>query len=220
MIGRFGRLAAAALFVFALGPSPANASPMTWQFSGTTDAPYGSLSTLFPAGTSVDFTLTYDTDWASMPGVDGTYAFGGSTPTSQFGYTVKVGEHEYEWSRRGVVYLYVRPDGFTMDTSLSGVTMAGESVGHTPRWFPVAFDVNIVWPIGSNGLPSSFPTNLADSSFNFYLRPNTASCQGCGPGSVNGEFNRASKIPTPSTLMLTGLGLAGLAAWRRRRGQA
>lgn len=197
------------------------ASPMTWQFSGATAAPYGSLATLFPEGTSVDFTLTYDTDWAAMPGVDGTYAFGGSTPTSQFGYKVKVGEHEYEWSRRGVVYLYVRPDGFTMDTSLSEVTMAGDPVGNVPRWFPVAFDVNIAWPVGSNGLPSSFPTSLTDSSFNFYLRPNQPSCPGCGAGgSVNGSFDTAAKIPTPSTLMLTGLGLAGFAAWRRRRSQA
>jgi hypothetical protein len=218
---RLGSLAVATFMFSALGAGPAMASPMSWQFSGSTDAPYGSLSTLFPEGTSVDFTLTYDTDWASMPGIDGTYAFGGSTPSTQFGYKVKVGEHEYEWSRRGVVYLYVRPDGFTMDTSLSEVTLAGAPVGNIPSWFPVAFDVNIAWPLGSNGLPASFPANLADSSFNFYLRPNQPSCSGCGAGgSVNGSFDRAAQIPTPSTLVLTGLGLAGLAAWRRRRGQA
>jgi hypothetical protein len=218
---RLVRLAAAALVASALGPRPAMAMPMTWQFSGTTDAPFGDLATLFPQGTAVEFTLTYDTDWAATPGVVETYAFGGSTPTSQFGYKVRVGQHEYEWSQRGIVYLYVRPDGFSMDTSLSEVTMAGDPVGTTPRWFPVAFDVDIALPLASGGLPSSFPTTLTNSSFTFFLRPNEPSCAGCGADAwVNGSLNTASKIPTPSTLLLTGIGLAGFAAWRRRRGQA
>jgi hypothetical protein len=211
------RLAAMAA-VLGLLATPAFASPMTWQFSGTTNTPSGGLATLFPSGTDVSFTLTYDTDWACMPGFDGTYAFGSSTPTSQFGYSVSIAGQQYQWSRRGTVFMYVRPDGLTMDTSLSEMTLAGAPAGGGPQWFPVAFDVNIPWPLGSTGLPTAFPDTPANSNFSLYMRSyGGQTCDTCGAnGAVNGSFTSSAKIPTPSTFMLVGLGLTGLAAMRRR----
>jgi hypothetical protein len=213
------RVAAIATVFGLLATRPAFASPMTWQFTGETNASSsGSLATLFPGGTDISFTLTYDTDWASTPGFDGTYAFGSTTPTTQFGYSVSIGGQQFQWSRRGTVFMYVRPDGLTMDTSLSEMTLAGPPAGNSPQWFPVAFDVNIPWPLGSSGLPGAFPEAPTDSNFSLYMRSyGGLTCDSCGAnGSVNGSFTSSAKIPTPSTLLLVGLGLTGLAAMRRR----
>jgi hypothetical protein len=212
------RVAAIAAVLGLLATRPASATPMTWQFNGETNSSSGSLAVLFPSGTDISFTLTYDTDWASTPGFDGTYAFGSSTPTTQFGYSVSIGGQQFQWSRRGTVFMYVRPDGLTMDTSLSEMTLAGPPAGNSPQWFPVAFDVNIPWPLSSSGLPGAFPDTPTNSNFSLYMRSyGGQTCDSCGAnGSVNGSFTSSAKIPTPSTLLLVGLGLTGLAAMRRR----
>jgi hypothetical protein len=205
------------LMVLALGcvmNSPALAAPISFELRGTTNSAYGSLDSLFPSGTEVALKLTYDTDWAEMSSWPGTYNFNNRTPTTHFDYSVEVGGRQFAWTRQGNVYLHVDPDRIWFDTSLSEITLGGAPAG---SFFPVAFDFSLpgVYPPGT--LPSALPTDGAGSSFSFYMNT-SPSCGGCGyDAGVSGNFREVKSVPTPSTLTLLGLGMAGLAAWRRRR---
>jgi PEP-CTERM motif len=208
-----------------LTASPAAAEIITWEFTGETTSVHSTtfpnLPSIFPVGTAVTFGLTYDTDWAPLYENNNGFTewqFPGSTPPSQFNYSLTVGPHDYQWSQQGIVIVRRGPSGLNFDTSISSITLTGAPAGSSPSWYPEYLDVFFAFPLNSTELPSDFSGGLPPINFAFALSDGVnCTFQPCGnEGTVGGSLTSVRRVPTPSTLMLLGMGLAGAASLRRR----
>jgi hypothetical protein len=161
----------AVLVLLTLGARQATAEVITWQFTGAVDTASAGLSSFFPVGTAVEFTLTYDTDWTPLvtSSTENSYAPTSSTPAPFFDYTISMGGHEFFRSSSGLPFLRAQPDRLVLDTSLSGTALDGLPVGSGPQWWPVAFDAAIAFPAGPIALPTALPETLTDSTFVLYM---------------------------------------------------
>jgi hypothetical protein len=198
---------------------PALAVPVTFEIDGTIGSiGYGALSSTFQIGSSVLWTLSFDTSSTPAPPSEtpfpGTYNFPNGAPNG-FAWSATIGDWHYNNSTipGGLTILRVNPSAgrLSMDTSLSGRAVVGDVAGGI--WYPVAFDAALLWlnPLGSVTLPSSAPTNGGD--FTLYLSTNPQSFT--ADGAVLGRFTSARVVPEPSTLVLVLLGSAAL--FRRRQ---
>lgn len=205
-----------------------SAEPVTFQFTGavTDAAAYvgesSTFSSLFPIGTSVIYTLTYDTTWPAMdcPCISPQYAFDASVPTAQFNYALQIGGHEYWRSTElGVAFLKPTEIGMSVDTSLSGVNLDGDIVGSQPAWHPAALDA--FFPMSELAFSGQLPTDLMgvlEGRFDLYLLADSRSCPSCGANAVvGGRLTSVEAVPSPSTLLMVVLGSSGILVRYLRR---
>lgn len=169
------------------------------------DTVYGSGATSLPTGIWTISLSTTPADWntlsttfASNIGSNNTTVFDGniSQPWA-FGDTLSI--------TLSTPFLYNPADGnLLMDVVASGVTVPSA---------PVYFDTN-----GDNGGGENGDTFLGRDYINGGVGPtDTSGTVNSGYGLVTEFSTSASTVPEPCTLILLGSGLAGLAAYRRRR---
>jgi hypothetical protein len=209
---------------FALASTPAWAEPIRWDFVGrstsVTQNRFTGLPELFPVGSDVTISLTYDSDLVPVASPPGTAEYNFRSDPTPFDFALRIGTHEYSWSRQGLVILRMSPGGLYFDGFLSQRAVAGPAIGTSDLWFPETFEFSVPFPATSNALPTSLPDTLSSSFFSFGMQAYGEDCylQGCGTtGHVSGELTSVRRVPTPSSLILLGMGLAGTAIWRSRR---
>jgi hypothetical protein len=203
------------------GAAPVAAEPVTWEMTGTIDTTsgdsLGELAALFPAGSLACFTLTYDTDavdsfaWTPNQGV---YEYVAPGTNTGLAFNADLAGHQYGLSGLGRPVLRVDPNpaSLVVDTSLSGSAVTGALVGTTRLWRPEALDLGLSWAnaFADDSLPG-FGADGGSGGFTLYLTTSTGRAQ------VNGSVSSVHAVPEPTSFALVGLGLAGFAAFRRRR---
>ncbi len=173
-------------------------------------------------GSDVTISLTYDSDL--IPGFEppGSAEYHFRSEPTPFDFGLTIGDHEYAWSRQGLVILRMSASGLYFDAFLSQRAVAGPAIGTSDLWYPEVLEFYVPFAATSNALPTSLPGTLSSSSFSFGLQAYGEQCylQGCGTtGYVSGDLTSVTRVPTPSSLMLFSIGLAGAVArhWRRSR---
>jgi hypothetical protein len=201
---------------------PATAEPITWQFTGTIGAVQayggysdGDLASVFGTGSSVIYTLTYDlaAPVSSSSEFRSQYTFGEADGT--FSYTATVAGHDFGWTGQGLVFLNLYNSlTFSVDTSLSEITMGGSVTGDDATWYAKAFDIEVQNAGGPELLlPYAIP---GAGAFTFYLQADRPSCWGCGvEGVVTGTLAPVDRVPSPPALLLVLLGSAGFLLRRK-----
>jgi PEP-CTERM motif len=210
-----------------LVPRPANAELITWEFTGHVTSARAliepsNLGLLFPVDTEVTFTLSYETDLVPeyvTPGGTAMYVMRRDIAPELFTHTLTIGEHHFRYNNRGSMQLNVA-NGVVDGDTFSDIALTGDPVVGAPTWYPATMFFWLRAPtISGGGLPTELPDDLSNSSFLVYMQSYGPQCAGesCGAnGHIGGNFTSVRRVPTPSTLTLFGLGLAGMAAWRRR----
>lgn len=181
---------------------PAGAEPFTWEFSGqvTRITHHTPLDALFPIGTTVTFTATFDNTLPDECGGSGaglywlqggTVSFGGGTYTSGR-YALEVNNPHGNCPEGDAN----RPQDATVRyLELDAPWVQGAAVG----W--------IGGPDVGGGMPSQLPNLLGA---HFLLAYECIICY-----AIQGEITTVHLVPEPATLALTAAG--GAVLWRRKR---
>ena len=209
-------LAAPLLF---LGSGSARAEVITWEALMTITAAHGDTSPgtplppdMFPVGSSLTWTITFDTARAeSDPAVVGPLFGGPGMYHYPVGDMLAWSASTTDWSivggRNSV--LRVQPNSMTLDTSLTGDIHSNLPGAWQFRGFDVFLNWNTALP--SLALPSDRPDSGRFQAFLEDRRP------GGGSGTVQGTLVSVYAVPEPSTLLLTGLAMLGGATVRAAR---
>jgi hypothetical protein len=221
--GRTLRVAIAAT-CFALASTSAWADIIRWEFVGrstaTTQNRFTGLPELFPVGSDVTISLTYDSDLIPVSSPPGTAEYHFRSDPTPFDFGLTIGDHDYSWSRQGLAIVRMSASGLVFDAFLSQRAVAGPAIGTSDLWYPEVLEFYVPFAATSTALPTLLPETLSSSFFSFGLQAYGEQCylQGCGTtGHVSGELTSVRRVPTPSSLMLLSMGLAGTAIWHRRR---
>jgi PEP-CTERM motif len=202
---------------------PARAVPITLEIAGVisgTSGVLGSAPGVFVPGVDLRWELTYDSALAS-PGPPGSHSFGAPLPSTSFDWRVFVAGSLYEWSNVGQTRLFTDGTGSTLgiDTSSSGLAVDGPSLLNPFLLFPIAFDGAVLFGapvVAPFTLPMAVTSQAVGGGFSLMFAP-CDNCAGPSIGFVNGRFLNIREVPEPSTLLLVGLGAAGVYRWRRTR---
>jgi hypothetical protein len=211
------------ILLLALSASPAMAVPMTWDFTGEVTGSFAPFSDFaadpFPVGAPVTYSLTFDPDWWADWSCS-------TNPTqcdlrhnengARLNFAANIAGYEYNYSLgpiHGSWNAATRELG--LETTLSAASVVGDTVtGVSHTWYPIGLNLFVHLPIGSG------PAAPSDG-FRLYLdriEHSTAST-----AHAAGRMTSVH-VPTPSSLLLMALGLAGMASrslcpsirWSRR----
>ena len=194
-------LQAAILFAAAAAVAPAQATTLSshnWKATATT----ASASLGIQVGQTINGTIVYDMDGlskASSFGADGNgYQYWDSTTMYT---TVDIGASHYQFNVQAMII-----DSFAMWGVKDNYIFRSNS---TPLG---RFDLTFTDPTGTAFTRLALPDSVNPSAFSQGTL-NLGSVQVSNKASLLA----ASTVPEPSTLAVFGLGLAGLAAMRRRK---
>lgn len=203
--------------------TPAWAEVIRWELAGhvtnVQQRRFEGLPELFPIGSDATITFMYDSDTLPVFENEGyaEYHFGSNATSFDFG--MMISNNEYAWSRQGRVILRMSAAGLFFDAYLSQMAVAGKPVGNTDLWYPEVLEFWVPFETTSTTLPTSLAEALAGGAFSFGLQAYGERCylQTCGTnGSVGGQLDSVRQVPSPSSMLIFGIGLTSAAIWRRR----
>ena len=223
------------------GSIQANASSVTWNFSGTwTDLTLGTakspLSSIPAVGTAFSLAITFDTSevflgsCSNTPG--GTDCAKYNTPSLKFelsspscsgnkctsGSDVAVGSGIFVGNNTDAL----PGPGVTVSDAILFQIFDSNGI----RW-SASFGSSDLSVFNSTALPSTFDPRLLEQASFIMCNPTPGGPGACGGIGTPNQFGRVSdyrlygdmsnRVPEPGTLALLGLGLAGLGLSRRRK---
>ena len=218
-----------------VAPVAASASEVSWTFSGVITGESGDVGNLVNVagsvvGLSITGSVSYDTGVFGTPNTFGTSVVaawdstGGTLPNGTLTITETINGVTFGFSGayyNGLLLAYGSPG--SGDWPYSDWTQAYEVLSETSTpWGVDAAEINL-------GRPDE-TVALVDPSLSASAPPNLAAIQdqvagtdwftAAGPASWGFDITEAQEVPEPGALGLLGVGVAGLGAARRGRGDA
>ena len=203
----FQTLGAILLIVF--GAAPASASPITFSFQGTLTAVNSALSGTFSVGETIAGSYTFESTTPDI--APGDPNFGGYLGAST-NLSFTVDGYSGSFSSSGFNATTVALSFAGVDLYQVNIPFTGPLAGTaSPDLFALEIQDTDQNAFATDALPLS-PPNLAL----FEVRKITVFFRSAEGGESLAFVASLNQIPEPSTLMLLGLGLAGVGGLRRR----